>query len=70
MAFKRFLTSAVSKICCFSEIVAVRCDAILSAIWDGSFNCLIVFITSLEIYLSEQKFPGSNENQETKAMTV
>ena len=41
----------VSKICCFSEIVAVICDAILSAIWEGSFNCLIELIVSLEIFL-------------------
>ena len=51
MAFSLFLTSTVSKICCFSEIVAVMCEAILSAIWEGSFNCLIVLIVSLEIFL-------------------
>ena len=38
MAFNLFLTSTVSKICCFSEIVAVMCEAILSAICEGSFN--------------------------------
>ena len=42
--FILFLTSIVSKICCFSEIVADICEAILSAIWEGSFNCLIVFV--------------------------
>ena len=51
MAFNLFFTSTVSNICCFSEIVAVICDAILSAICDGSFNCLIVFMVSLEIFL-------------------
>ena len=51
MAFNLFLTSTVSKICCFSEIVELRCEAILSAIFDGSFNCLIVFMVSLEIFL-------------------
>ena len=51
MAFNLFLTSLVSKICCFSEIEAAICDAILSAIWDGSFSCLIVLIVSLEIFL-------------------
>ena len=49
--FNLFLTSTVSKICCFSEIVAVICEAILSAIWEGSFNCLIELIVSLEIFL-------------------
>ena len=51
MAFNLFLTSLVSKICCFSEIEADIWDAMLSAIWDGSFNCLILFIVSLEIFL-------------------
>jgi hypothetical protein len=51
MVFNLFLTSLVSKICCFSDIVAVICEAILSAICDGSFNCLIVFIVSFEIFL-------------------
>ena len=51
MAFNLFFTSIVSNICCFSEIVAVICDAILSALCDGSFNCLIVFMVSLEIFL-------------------
>ena len=51
MAFSLFLTSAVSNICCFSEIVADMCDAILSAICDGSFNCLILLIVSLETFL-------------------
>ena len=51
IAFNLFLTSTVSKICCFSEIVALICDAILSAICDGSFSCLIELIVSLEIFL-------------------
>ena len=51
MAFNLFLTSTVSKICCFSDIVALMWEAILSAIWDGSFNCLIVLIVSLETFL-------------------
>ena len=51
MLFGLFLTSTVSKICCFSDIVAVICEAILSAICDASFNCLIVLIVSLEIFL-------------------
>ena len=51
MAFSLFLTSLVSKICCFSEIEADMCEAILSAIWDGSFSCLIAFMVSLEIFL-------------------
>ena len=51
MAFNLFFTSTVSNICCFSEIVAVIWDAMLSAICEGSFNCLIVFIVSLETFL-------------------
>ena len=51
IAFIFFLTSTVSKICCFSNIVAVICEAILSAIWDGSFNCFILLIVSEEIFL-------------------
>ena len=51
MLFSLFLTSTVSKICCFSDMVAVICEAILSAICDASFNCLIVLIVSLEIFL-------------------
>ena len=51
MAFNLFLTFAVSKICCFSEIVAFICEAILSPILEGSFNLLIVLIVSFEIFL-------------------
>ena len=51
MVFNLFLTSLVSKICCFSEIEADKWEAILSAICDGSFNCLIVFTVSLDIFL-------------------
>ena len=51
MAFNLFLTSTVSNICCFSEIVAVKWEAILSAIWEGSFSCLIVLIVSFETFL-------------------
>ena len=51
MAFNLFFTSTVSKICCFSEIVALMWDAILSAIGDGSLSCLIVLIVSLETFL-------------------
>ena len=51
IVFNLFLTSVVSKICCFSEIVAVIWEAILSAISDGSFNCFIVLIVSFEIFL-------------------
>ena len=51
MAFNLFFTSTVSKICCFSEIVAVIWDAILSAICEGSFNCLILLMVSFEIFL-------------------
>ena len=46
-----FLTSIVSKICCFSEIVAVRWDAILSAMCDALVNFLILLIVSLDIFL-------------------
>ena len=46
-----FLTSNVSKICCFSEIEADKCEAILSPICEGSFNCFILLIVSLEIFL-------------------
>ena len=46
-----FLTSIVSKICCFSEMVAVKCEAILSAICDASVNFLILLIVSLETFL-------------------
>ena len=51
MAFNLFLTSVVSKICCFSEIFALMWDAMLSAIWDGSLSCLIVLMVSLETFL-------------------
>ena len=51
MAFNLFFTSTVSKICCFSDIVALIWDAMLSAIWDGSLSSLIVLIVSLETFL-------------------
>ena len=37
--------------CCFSDIDAFKWDAILSAIFDGSFKIFILFIVSLEIFL-------------------
>ncbi len=49
--FNLFLTSIVSKICCFSDIDAEICEAILSAIFEGSLSCLIELIVSLEIFL-------------------
>ena len=51
IAFNLFFTSTVSNICCFSEIVAVIWEAILSAICEGYFNCFIVLIVSFEIFL-------------------
>ena len=51
IAFNLFFTSTVSKICCFSEIVAVMCEAMLSAICEGSFSCFIELIVSFEIFL-------------------
>ena len=46
-----FFNSKVSKTCCFSKIVAFKCDAMLSEIFEGSFKSLILLIVSLEIFL-------------------
>ena len=51
MVLSLFLTSRVSNICCFSVIVVFKCEAILSAIFEASFNCLILFIVSVDNFL-------------------
>jgi len=47
MALSLFFTLNVSNTCCFSAIVAVKCEAMLSAICEASANFFMLFIVSL-----------------------